>query len=53
MKTETIKLFLSATVPCGFADSEGKIQTNMDMTQLLGLNKDDYDNGVVARKNSH
>ncbi|PAU99119.1 hypothetical protein CBG25_20545 [Arsenophonus sp. ENCA] len=40
MKSEMIKFFLSSAVPCGFADSDGKIQTNAIMTELLALNKD-------------
>ncbi|HGJ5854335.1 helix-turn-helix transcriptional regulator, partial [Arsenophonus nasoniae] len=35
MKPEMIKLSLSANVPCGFSDSEGKIQTDAKMTDLL------------------
>ncbi|WP_334473196.1 helix-turn-helix transcriptional regulator [Arsenophonus sp. PmNCSU2021_1] len=35
MKPEMIKLSLSANVPCGFSNSEGKIQTDAKMTDLL------------------
>ncbi|WP_334472469.1 helix-turn-helix transcriptional regulator [Arsenophonus sp. PmNCSU2021_1] len=35
MKPEMIKLSLSANIPCGFSNSEGKIQTNAKMTDLL------------------
>lgn len=35
MKPEIIKLSLSANVPCGFSNSEGKIQTDAKMTDLL------------------
>ncbi|WGL94032.1 helix-turn-helix transcriptional regulator [Arsenophonus nasoniae] len=35
MKPTMIKLSLSANVPCGFTNSEGKIQTDAKMTDLL------------------
>ncbi|HGJ5884453.1 helix-turn-helix transcriptional regulator [Arsenophonus sp.] len=35
MKPQMIKLSLSANVPCGFSNSEGKIQTDTQMTDLL------------------
>ncbi|HGJ5883686.1 LuxR C-terminal-related transcriptional regulator [Arsenophonus sp.] len=35
MKPEMIKLSLSANIPCGFSNSEGKIQTDAKMTDLL------------------
>uniref|UniRef100_A0A3B0M1W0 HTH luxR-type domain-containing protein n=1 Tax=Arsenophonus endosymbiont of Trialeurodes vaporariorum TaxID=235567 RepID=A0A3B0M1W0_9GAMM len=40
MKPEVIKLSLSANVPCGFVDSEVKINANAKMVDFLGLNKD-------------
>lgn len=40
MKSEMHEFCLRAPVPCGFADSDGKIQTNAIMTELLALNKD-------------
>ncbi|WGM13881.1 helix-turn-helix transcriptional regulator (plasmid) [Arsenophonus nasoniae] len=35
MNSEMIKFFLSSAVPCGFSNSEGKIQTDAKMTDLL------------------
>ncbi|MDR5617860.1 LuxR C-terminal-related transcriptional regulator [Arsenophonus sp.] len=35
MNSEMIKLSLSANIPCGFSNSEGKIQTDAKMTDLL------------------
>ncbi|PAV06583.1 hypothetical protein CBG25_05630 [Arsenophonus sp. ENCA] len=40
MKSEIHEFCRRATVPCGFADSDGEIQTNAIMTELLALNKD-------------
>ncbi|HGJ5866397.1 MAG TPA: hypothetical protein ACHBZ9_02290 [Arsenophonus nasoniae] len=37
MKSELIKCFLSSGVPCGFVDNEGKVDTNVKMTDLLYL----------------
>jgi DNA-binding CsgD family transcriptional regulator len=37
MKSEMIKFFLSSAVPSGFVDCEGKIDTNVKMTDLLYL----------------
>ncbi|PAV01235.1 hypothetical protein CBG25_17870 [Arsenophonus sp. ENCA] len=37
MKSEMIKFFLSSCVPSGFVDSEGKVDTNVKMTDLLYL----------------
>lgn len=37
MNSEMIKFFLSGGVPSGFVDSEGKIDTNVKMTDLLYL----------------
>ncbi|WP_026823739.1 helix-turn-helix transcriptional regulator, partial [Arsenophonus nasoniae] len=35
MKPQMIQFSLSANVPCGFSNSEGKIQTDAKMTDLL------------------
>ncbi|MFS1564343.1 MAG: hypothetical protein ACL7AX_13225 [Candidatus Arsenophonus phytopathogenicus] len=35
MKSEMIKFFLSSAVPCGFVDSEGELQMNLTMSDLL------------------
>jgi hypothetical protein len=40
MKSEMHEFCLRAPIPCGFSDSEGKIQANAIMTELLALNKD-------------
>ncbi|MDR5614297.1 LuxR C-terminal-related transcriptional regulator [Arsenophonus sp.] len=40
MKLEIHEFCRHATVPCGFADSEGEIKTNAKMIDFLGLNKD-------------
>lgn len=40
MKSEIHEFCRRATVPCGFADSEGEIKTSVDMMELLALNKD-------------
>ncbi|HGJ5857375.1 helix-turn-helix transcriptional regulator [Arsenophonus nasoniae] len=37
MNSEMIKFFLSSGVPSGFVDSEGKVNTNVKMTDLLYL----------------
>ncbi|HGJ5857427.1 helix-turn-helix transcriptional regulator, partial [Arsenophonus nasoniae] len=37
MNAEMIKFFLSSGVPSGFVDSEGKVSTNVKMTDLLYL----------------
>lgn len=37
MKPEMIKLSLSGNIPCGFSNSEGKIKTDVKMTNLLYL----------------
>ncbi|WGL93939.1 hypothetical protein [Arsenophonus nasoniae] len=40
MKLEIHEFCKHATVPCGFADSEGEIKANAKMVDFLGLNKD-------------
>jgi DNA-binding CsgD family transcriptional regulator len=40
MKSEMHEFCLRATVPCGFADSDGGIKANAKMVDFLGLNKD-------------
>ncbi|HGJ5883418.1 helix-turn-helix transcriptional regulator [Arsenophonus sp.] len=40
MKPEIHEFCKHATVPCGFADSEGEIKANAKMVDFLGLNKD-------------
>ncbi|QLK88758.1 hypothetical protein E3U36_12085 (plasmid) [Arsenophonus endosymbiont of Aphis craccivora] len=40
MKLEIHEFCKHATVPCGFADSEGEINAKAKMVDFLGLNKD-------------
>ncbi|PAV10531.1 hypothetical protein CBG25_01820 [Arsenophonus sp. ENCA] len=40
MKLEMHEFCRHATVPCGFADSDGEIKANAKMVDFLGLNKD-------------
>ncbi|WGM08997.1 helix-turn-helix transcriptional regulator [Arsenophonus nasoniae] len=50
MKSEMQEFCLRATVPCGFADSDGGIRANAKMVDFLGLNKDAPEMGALLEK---
>ncbi|MDR5615370.1 MAG: hypothetical protein RAM38_14505, partial [Arsenophonus sp.] len=50
MKLEMHEFCRHATVPCGFADSEGEIKTNAKMIDFLGLNKDAPEMVILLEK---
>ncbi|HGJ5879965.1 MAG TPA: hypothetical protein ACHBZ9_13155 [Arsenophonus nasoniae] len=50
MKLEMHEFCRHATVPCGFADSEGEINANAKMLDFLGLNKDAPEMVILLEK---